>query len=100
MTETYTPDIKIPRDDPPGLENLIRREWADLRYVRSLDREAMAKRDAGQCEVNIDALLDNYPLGVRRRELTEDEMVTAGYGKYFKRALARAAAKALERKAA
>ncbi len=70
IENTYTPDVSLPVDNPAEMDNLLRREVADARYVRSLDRDTAATRDLGQIAVNIDYALDHYPNGRPRLEET------------------------------
>lgn len=68
----WIPDVAIPQDDPPSMDRLLIREATELGGLL-LYGCAESLKDAKQCRVNIDDLLDNYPLGKPRNEITLEQ---------------------------
>lgn len=89
------PDVKLPVDDPHEMDNLLKREIADRAIVEEFEGDKRAIRDIEQIDANVNHALDNYPLGVPRRELTDYEMARRGYSRWFPKGLPRLALKQL-----
>lgn len=66
------PKVKIPKNDRHELENAITREYSVLkRYPGSVSWDE--GKAVEQATDNMDALLDHYPLGVKRNEIPVSE---------------------------
>lgn len=66
------PDIRIPVNNQPALEGLIMREYASF-AILCADRSGEAIPEQNQCEANFNTLLDHYPGGVRRPEVSAEQ---------------------------
>lgn len=62
----HEPDISIPQGNPSALKNLLRREWADRKAAIMDYLTPDSLQEIGQCNANVDNLLDHFPTGVHR----------------------------------
>jgi hypothetical protein len=66
------PDIRIPVNNPRALQGLVTREFQSYIVLKAyVTSETRAEMD--QCEANMNNLLDHYPGGVRRPEVSVEQ---------------------------
>lgn len=68
----WIPDVAIPQDSPPSMDNLLIRENSAIGELL-LKGSADTLAEAGQCRANLDDLVDNYPLGRPRNDITLEQ---------------------------
>lgn len=69
MGHKNIPDIKIPKNNSQEMEKSITREYTERkRLVQRGSYDTI--NEANQCEVNFNELLDHYPYGKRRAEVS------------------------------
>lgn len=66
------PDVAIPQGDVTDLRNAIIREWFDHRRLMMVG-SGDTYTEAQQCVANWDSLLDHYPMGLKRNEVSVDQ---------------------------
>ncbi len=62
----YQCDVEIPQGDPAALLNLLERERAAKRAALAGLMSPLVIAKVGQCDANLNGLLDHFPNGVHR----------------------------------
>lgn len=67
-----SPDIHIPKGNPRALQGLITREFQSFVVLKAYESSGH-QDEMNQCEANMNSLLDHYPGGVQRPEVSAEQ---------------------------